>query len=124
VIVACIYSLLFISGFFRTWQDRSSDSLFLSRKPLQDIVIIAIDDTSIQKIGRFPWSRAVHAELIEKLGTRPIVIGYDVSFPEPSNASDDARLAAAIAGTRKTVLPLEAGTVSFDGRVTQMKRIL
>jgi adenylate cyclase len=124
VIVASIYSLLFISGFFRTWQDGSADSLFLSRKPLQDIVIIAIDDTSIQKIGRFPWNRSVHAELIEKLGKTPIVIGYDVSFPEPSNASDDARLATAIRGTRKTVLPLEAGTVSYDGKVTQMRRIL
>lgn len=123
-VVAFFYSLLLLSGFFRTWQERSSDSLFLPRKPLSDIVIIAIDDTSIQKIGRWPWNRSVHAQLLNILGTNPAVVGYDVSFPEPSTATDDAALADAIKNTRKTILPLEAGIVDFDGTVTQLNRIL
>ena len=31
------------------------------------IAIIAIDDQSIANIGRWPWSREVHAEMIDKL---------------------------------------------------------
>lgn len=47
-----------------------------------DIAIIAIDDTSIQNIGRWPWSRQVHADIIQKLSTAK-VIGHTVFFLEP-----------------------------------------
>jgi adenylate cyclase len=123
-LIALFFSGLFLTGFFGSWQDRASDSQFLSRTPLKAIVIISIDDKSIQAIGRWPWNRSIHADLLEKLGKRPIAIGYDVSFPEVSNASDDARLAHAISQTRKTVLPLEAGLVTVDGKVTSVRRVL
>lgn len=122
--ISVFFSLLFLTGFFGGWQDRASDSFFLPRAPLKDIVIISIDDKSIQAIGRWPWNRTVHAQLLEKLGKKPVAIGYDVSFPETSTATDDARLASAITQTRKTVLPLEAGLVTVDGKVTSVKRIL
>ncbi len=122
--VAFLYTFLFLTGFFGTWQERASDSLFLPREPSADIVIIAIDDASIQAIGRWPWRRTVHAELLEKLGNYPLALGYDVSFPEPSTASDDAQLAEAITKTRKTVLPLEAGFVVVGGKVTEARRVL
>lgn len=47
-----------------------------------DIAIIAIDDTSIQNIGRWPWSRQIHAELIRKLSSAKVV-GHTVFFLEP-----------------------------------------
>jgi serine/threonine-protein kinase len=47
-----------------------------------DIAIIAIDDTSIQNIGRWPWSRQVHADLVHKLSSAK-VIGHTVFFLEP-----------------------------------------
>jgi adenylate cyclase len=123
-LISIFFSLLFLTGFFRSWQDRASDSHFLSRDPLKDIVIISIDDKSIQAIGRWPWNRSVHAQLLEKLEKKPVAIGYDVSFPEVSTASDDARLAAAITKTRQTVLPLEAGLVTVNGKVTSVRRVL
>jgi len=33
------------------------------REPGHDIAVIAIDDESIHNIGRWPWSRQVHATL-------------------------------------------------------------
>src|SRR5690606_26111043 len=33
-----------------------------------DIVIIAIDDSSIESLGYWPWRRALHAELLNRLG--------------------------------------------------------
>lgn len=32
-----------------------------------DIVIVAIDDSSIDALGRWPWRRAVHAALLDRL---------------------------------------------------------
>ena len=52
--------------------------------PSDDIVLVVIDDQSIREIGRWPWSRAVIAEALERLaaaGAR--TIGIDLLFAEP-----------------------------------------
>ena len=52
---------------------------FSSRAPLERIAIIAIDDTSIANIGRWPWSREVFAKLTDLLaGAKAKVIGNTV----------------------------------------------
>ncbi|MFY8349338.1 CHASE2 domain-containing protein [Pseudoalteromonas sp. SSM20] len=58
------------------------------RIPSQELVIITIDDKSIESMknvaGRWPWPRSVHAELIEGLNRySPSVIAFDVLFNEP-----------------------------------------
>ncbi len=72
-----------------------------------DMVIVAIDDESLrpQHLGRFPWSREVHARLIQKL--RPAkVVAFDVLFPEPQadDPGADRALADAIAAHGCVVL--------------------
>ncbi|MBK6656819.1 MAG: CHASE2 domain-containing protein [Proteobacteria bacterium] len=55
-----------------------------SRDPGDKIVVVAIDDKSIQNIGRWPWSRKVHAAMIDKLaaaGTK--TIGSTIFYSEP-----------------------------------------
>ncbi len=42
-------------GVLSTWTRPASD----------DVVIISIDDASLSSIGRWPWSRRVHAALID-----------------------------------------------------------
>lgn len=55
-----------------------------SRAPGDKIAIIAIDDQSIANIGRWPWSRDVHAKMIDILaGAHVKVIGNTVFFSEP-----------------------------------------
>lgn len=55
-----------------------------SRTPSDRIAVIAIDSTSIANIGRWPWSREVHAKMIDLLaGAKAKVIGYSVFFSEP-----------------------------------------
>ncbi len=57
---------------------------FSSRAPLERIAIIAIDDTSIANIGRWPWSREVFAKLTDLLaGAKAKVIGNTVFYFEP-----------------------------------------
>ncbi len=54
------------------------------QKPSDKIAIIAIDDESISNIGRWPWPRNLHAELIKKLSIGGAkVIGQTVLFLEP-----------------------------------------
>ena len=54
------------------------------RKPSDRIAIIAIDDQSIANIGRWPWPRDVHAELIDKLAAaKAKTIVHTVFFFEP-----------------------------------------
>ena len=38
-----------------------------TRTPSDRIAIVAIDDQSIQNLGRWPWPRTLHAQLIDKL---------------------------------------------------------
>jgi serine/threonine-protein kinase len=55
-----------------------------ARTPSDRIAVIAIDDTSIANIGRWPWSREVHARMTDLLaGARAKVIGNIVFFSEP-----------------------------------------
>lgn len=55
---------------------------YLTFKPAPaDIVIVAIDETSLKSIGRWPWSRNVHADLVNKLKLEQArVIGLDIIF--------------------------------------------
>jgi len=97
--VGILLSLFFLLGLFESWQSRLSDSLFTPRKVRPDVVIIAIDDKSIQSIGRWPWDRNIHAGLINKLNTtnsKPKAIGIDISFFEKSSFESDQNLANAI----------------------------
>ena len=55
-----------------------------ARLPSERIAIIAIDDQSIANIGRWPWTRDVHAQLIDKLSAaKAKTIVYTTFFFEP-----------------------------------------
>jgi CHASE2 domain-containing sensor protein/tRNA A-37 threonylcarbamoyl transferase component Bud32 len=54
-----------------------------SRSASDKIAVIAIDDTSIRNIGRWPWSREVHAKMTDLLaGAKAKVIVNTVFFSE------------------------------------------
>ena len=80
-----------------------------SRPAHPDIAIVVIDDRSIAAIGRWPWRRALHAELITRMSAQsPWVIGMDVllhdadlDYPE-----DDLLLADALRRSGRVVLPM------------------
>ena len=55
-----------------------------TRTPTDRIAIIAIDKQSLDNIGRWPWSRDVHARMVQWLASaKAKVIGYTVFFAEP-----------------------------------------
>lgn len=82
---------------------------FWTRDVGDDIVIIAIDDESLNELGRWPWPRSIHAELINRLQQEaPRAIGLDIIFSEPDemNPRADELLAQAVQASGNVVLPL------------------
>src|SRR5437763_1224482 len=68
-----------LERFAYDWGVRAS-----ARTPSDKISVIAIDKRSIDNIGRWPWSREIHAKMIERLAdAKAKVIGYTVFFSEP-----------------------------------------
>jgi diguanylate cyclase (GGDEF)-like protein len=66
-----------------------------------DIVVVAIDDVSLSRLGRWPWSRRLHARLMDRLaelGAR--VVAFDVLFSEPQRDDPQADPAFAEAMAR------------------------
>jgi len=49
-----------------------------------NIVIVDLDERSMQAEGHYPWSRYRVGQLLEKLRDRgALVVGFDITFPEP-----------------------------------------
>jgi predicted signal transduction protein with EAL and GGDEF domain len=86
-----------------------------------DIVIIAIDDASINELGRWPWTRERHAELLNMLTpVSPRAIGFDLLFSEAEqNNQADARFARAIADNNQTALVVAPIQETEDARISE-----
>ena len=106
--VGVLAAMGFALGIFSSWGARMTDRFFLPHAADSSITVVAIDDASIGKIGRWPWPRSVHADLIKKLSDAGAkVIAYDVNFPEVSTPDQDQALADALKASGVTVLPVE-----------------
>lgn len=87
--VLVVLAVLFLHGFtdfFGTLERRYYDfaSTSTSRQPSDRIAVIAIDDQSIANIGRWPWPRDVHAQLIDQLSAaKAKTIAHTAFFFEP-----------------------------------------
>lgn len=105
LLVLALIWLCFLGGPFRIFEEKTKDFVFLLRGERQssgNIRIAGIDDNSLAFLGRWPWPRDYHAELIRLLSYpefKPRVIGYDVFFTEPDTDKPeaDARLTEATA---------------------------
>lgn len=71
----------------------------------ENIVIVAIDDKSIEKLGRFPWSRDLTAKVLNNISAdQPKVIALDVLYSEPTTEAGDNSLAEAIKNAGNVVV--------------------
>lgn len=66
-----------------------------SDQPETQLVLVDIDEASLDMMGPWPWSRALIAELSQVLVDRyqVPVVGLDIVFPEPQQEQADAALA-------------------------------
>ena len=106
----------FFSGLDNEFYD--SQLRLWSHTPPSDITIIAIDERSLAQLGRWPWPRRTHAELINKLSQVNVkAIGLNILLTEPDqkDSSGDALLAKAIRNNGRVILPLTYGEMSNHG---------
>ncbi|MBI5643742.1 MAG: adenylate/guanylate cyclase domain-containing protein [Deltaproteobacteria bacterium] len=93
IISTAISILIYFIGipFFQVMDLKAYDFHFKARgktEPTGEVVIVAVDEKSIDRIGRWPWPRSSMAELVKKLnGYRPAVMAFDIVFSEPDESS-------------------------------------
>jgi CHASE2 domain-containing sensor protein len=109
--------LVVVAGFaaWQGWLWRADQVLYDtglslgSRQAPDDVVIVAINERSLASIGRWPWRRAIHATLIEKLTQAgAAAVGMDIILSEADavHPDEDRVLAAAIERNGHVVLPV------------------
>ena len=105
VIVAL--AIVLLSGWHGALRHALADLRFgwQTRQASGDIVVIAIDAGSIDKIGVWPWPRRLHAELIRQLQKAEVQdIALDVDFSTPSDPASDRDFAAALEAAGGSVI--------------------
>ncbi len=66
--------------------------------PGSEVVIVGIDETSLARIGRWPWPRSRLATLIDELTEAGAAgIGLDIMFDQPDHSIDMAALETVVA---------------------------
>lgn len=114
---AIIFSFLFAVGLFSNIQLKLTDSLYGGKAPLDNIIIVAIDDKSLQELGRWPWGREQFVDAVNFLENAKVV-GIDVAFFEKYNDKIDKALAEALKSSGNVVIPVEYASFNeADGRV-------
>lgn len=101
-------------GCWERWELMFYDTWFGLRgreTPDPRIVLVEIDDSSIQEIGPFPWPRTTHATLMEKLAAARVV-GWDLLLDAPSEVAEDEALARALSEVGPRVVL--ASTLTFS----------
>ncbi len=97
------------------WFERLDSGLYdirvtwAGRPAPPDIVILAIDEASLARIGRWPWSRHELASGIEQLtraGAGPVLLDVILAEPQQGDSRADSHLAQAIARHGRVVLPV------------------
>lgn len=86
------------------------------------IVVVAIDQKSLAELGRWPWSRRVHAQLLDRLaaaGARSVA--FDILLTEPvlHDPEGDAVLAQSMSRYGRTVLPIYAEPAEINAPATE-----
>ena len=86
LVVSAVIVLHLTTDFIGTLERRFYDfaSTSTARQPSDRIAVIAIDDQSIANLGRWPWSRDIHAQLIDQLAAaKARTIVHTAFFFEP-----------------------------------------
>jgi diguanylate cyclase (GGDEF)-like protein/PAS domain S-box-containing protein len=108
-LVVVALAIVLASGWHDAFRNALADLRFawLKRQAGGDIVVVAIDAPSIEKVGVWPWPRRLHAELVRQLeqaGVRDIA--FDVDFSASSDPASDRQFAEALkAAAGSVVLP-------------------
>jgi signal transduction histidine kinase/CHASE2 domain-containing sensor protein len=127
VSLAAIVVVSALLGTFVSWRapgidQYMHDRMIRARGPLpapDDIAIVAIDEPSIARFGRFPWSRALSARAIDAIAAaQPKVIAVDVLYADATSETGDSTLARSIQEAGNVVVAAQLNAPPITGGPT------
>ncbi|PWK92969.1 CHASE2 domain-containing protein [Fulvimonas soli] len=88
-----------------------------------DVVVVAIDQKSLDALGQWPWPRGVHARLLDRLAAAGVrAVGLDIIMADADQAhpQDDLALAAAMRRAGRVAMPVFAEPGELDGPLQEL----
>lgn len=125
IVAACL-----LSGGLSYWQVLLQldwfvyDQISSSRQPSfpSDLIIVDIDESSIQALGRWPWPRRYHAQLLDELNqanAKAVILDILLTDRGQDGSQDDALLASAIERSSRVALPLVVEAIRNQGQLIE-----
>lgn len=120
ILIILIHLAVLSSNVLQRVESAYLDNFFKIREALpvsSDIVIVEVDESSIQTMGRWPWPRSTHAKLLDALnqwGAKAVML--DILFGSPTESKEDQALEEAIAKTPQLYLPVFIEDVGSQSR--------
>ena len=111
--------LLALAGHLTTRLDNAFYDALIgrARQPADaGVLLVAIDERSLQQLGPWPWPRSLHARLLRQLAAGGAqAVALDILFVEPTRPEEDAALAQAMRAGPPAFLPVEFEVPGRDG---------
>jgi EAL domain-containing protein (putative c-di-GMP-specific phosphodiesterase class I)/CHASE2 domain-containing sensor protein/GGDEF domain-containing protein len=128
-LVAAIIGLLLIVNY----QQHRLDFLFYDQlithfhhSTDNKVAVVEVDDKSLALLGEWPWSRDIHADLLNNLSKANVkAVGFDILFTQNrySNSVQDASFALAIKQAGNVVLPIAPSKSRAGGNVELLPQV-
>jgi len=120
VVLWLVFAAFYVSGSFEKAENILYDALYnpVPEAPSADarIVIVGVDDSSIERLGQWPWPRGKMAALLDILAEGgAAAVGIDILYDTPDHSPDgDALLGGAIERAENVVLAVSSPASTFD----------
>ncbi|MDX1606392.1 MAG: CHASE2 domain-containing protein, partial [Candidatus Competibacterales bacterium] len=106
-LVFLLFAYVLLSGSFQSMERVIYDTglRMNGQAPAVDVAVVAIDDQSIENLGRWPWSRTLLADMIDQLrqgGAR--AVGNTLFYSEPQTDPGLQEIEAILAEFRNSAL--------------------
>ena len=100
VFMALLIALLYAASGLAVFNNMIYDTLYEEAGDISsDIVIVGIDDSSYEKIGRWPYSRSLQSKIFANiLAGQPAVLGIDIVYNAETDSEEDSALVSVLKG--------------------------
>lgn len=109
ITIVIIFVIFSCFNTFENLENMLRDRIYEKQKPVDTrIVMIGIDEESLQELGQWPWPRTYHSEVLKKLQAGGAgSVGIDIIFSENARSKEeDFALNEAIKEAGNVVLPV------------------
>lgn len=124
VIISSILVTIYPPQIIRFFEEKTYDWRFQlrgARTISSEVVIVAVDEKSISRLGRWPWSRATTAALVDSISAAgPRVIGIDIIFSEPEK-NEGLKVLEEV---RKAYPEAHPGGAAFSKKLASLEKTL